>query len=1219
MSSQNVENPEVIMKEEINRVMEDVDTTVHEFDPDAPPEVKAKQVQESSGVDPAAASSSKTTGVIEGDTTSANLPGALPHLAVESASEIPEWARIGWKNIVELDSKAPEKVFYDEILGEMYFGQLWLNAAVVFVAVFSTYFVTLFGGGLGWVLIICAFVATYFRNSVRRFHRNARSDIARELAKEKLETDSETTEWINEFLHRFWMIYEPVLSATIVQIADGILLSSTPSFLDSIRLTTFTLGSKAPIIESVKSYPNAEDDIVIMDWRVSFVPNDIANMTRAQLIKKVNPKIILTIRVGRGMVGAGLPVLLEDISFSGLMRIKLKLMNTFPHVKTIGLSFLEEPKIDYVLKPIGGETFGFDIANIPGLSDFIRNQIHANLRPMMYDPNVFVLDAESLVGGYPIETAIGVLELKIISAKKLRNVERFGTSDPYVKLTILGQAELGRTKVIDDSLDPVWDETHYLVLKTLSEVLKFEIYDANEFTADKLLGIATFSLNSLIDNPEQNQVTAQVLFEGKQYGEILFNVRWYPVAVAKEGEPVPDSTKDLNPNLSLVGQYNPYAELLLNDKPIFRSKTLKRTNNPIWEEPTELFVTNRKGAQISVIVRDSRDFSVDPIVGSYKCKLGTILEATSDNDWFKVQDAPPGKLRLSCQWKPVLIENPHVAIDAEPIGIVKLQIKKAEDLKISGKFNVNEDKYEAEGVFDTSKTINDELGGTIYYSASFHPIIPLNNVTITETEKKVDLAEQTERVEVVENTNVLNYTSGILTIKFVQANIEKKDISLELYVDNDEFPVYNTSRSRSSNPCWNEVAKIFVKELGYSRIRLYVKSGEGKRPIGTIVHDIKKLIENSQSSTDGSWLKAPELENAQFNISVNYLPVKYELDPSESLKNMGRLSITINSAKILEEVCKSGSIDAYLFFILNGEKIFKSKTIKQSLNPVFDEKFEAKIVTNFELEVIDWNQIAADEKLAVGKIPIDDLEPTKLTEKEIPITSIKDPKISYGTVYLELLFTPDFLDKETRQRGPINGAKRTLSGIGSTAISGGDKILNAGSSIVGTVGSGIGSVGGFFNKRNSGGIDPHKNGEVTSGSINPELNGSRKNSTKSVNQSEENIGIPGTLTLSIPEAKELLPTNKSGLSDPYFKVKIDKKQIFKSDVIKKNLSPQWKSSKVQIPNITGGPITLHIFVKKHHLVGKDEDIGEYDLNLWEHIKPGAFTEDTWVNLTKVNR
>ena len=101
-----------------------------------------------------------------------------------------------------------------------------------------------------------------------------------------------------------------------------------------------------------------------MDWRVSFIPNDLVNMTRLQLSNKVNPKIVLTIRVGKGMVGAGIPVLLEDMSFSGLIRAKLKLINTFPHIKTIDISFLEEPTFDYVLKPIGGETFGFDIANV---------------------------------------------------------------------------------------------------------------------------------------------------------------------------------------------------------------------------------------------------------------------------------------------------------------------------------------------------------------------------------------------------------------------------------------------------------------------------------------------------------------------------------------------------------------------------------------------------------------------------------------------------------------------------------------------------------------------------------------------------------------------------------------------------------------------------------------------------------------------------------------
>lgn len=101
-----------------------------------------------------------------------------------------------------------------------------------------------------------------------------------------------------------------------------------------------------------------------MDWKLSFNPNDLSNMTRAQMARKVNPKIVLTIRVGRGMVGAGIPILLEDMSLSGLMKIRLKLINTFPHIKTMDISFLEEPKIDYVLKPIGGETFGFDISNV---------------------------------------------------------------------------------------------------------------------------------------------------------------------------------------------------------------------------------------------------------------------------------------------------------------------------------------------------------------------------------------------------------------------------------------------------------------------------------------------------------------------------------------------------------------------------------------------------------------------------------------------------------------------------------------------------------------------------------------------------------------------------------------------------------------------------------------------------------------------------------------
>lgn len=52
-------------------------------------------------------------------------------------------------------------------------------------------------------------------------------------------------------------------------------------------------------------------------------------------------------------------------------------MSNFPHVQMVHMSFMEKPEFDYVLKPLGGEKFGMDVNNIPGLSGFIKDQVHA--------------------------------------------------------------------------------------------------------------------------------------------------------------------------------------------------------------------------------------------------------------------------------------------------------------------------------------------------------------------------------------------------------------------------------------------------------------------------------------------------------------------------------------------------------------------------------------------------------------------------------------------------------------------------------------------------------------------------------------------------------------------------------------------------------------------------------------------------------------------------
>jgi len=102
--------------------------------------------------------------------------------------------------------------------------------------------VAVLGGGLAWVFLVMALCGTYYRTSLRRVRRNFRDDINRAMAKKMSDTDNETLEWMNNFLIKFWPIYAPVLADTVVASVDQVLSTSTPAFLDSMRMSFLTLG-----------------------------------------------------------------------------------------------------------------------------------------------------------------------------------------------------------------------------------------------------------------------------------------------------------------------------------------------------------------------------------------------------------------------------------------------------------------------------------------------------------------------------------------------------------------------------------------------------------------------------------------------------------------------------------------------------------------------------------------------------------------------------------------------------------------------------------------------------------------------------------------------------------------------------------------------------------------------------------------------------------------
>ncbi|KAF4984077.1 hypothetical protein FZEAL_656 [Fusarium zealandicum] len=614
------------------------------------------------------------------------------------------WApRLGWPTdeLLEQESMLDHGTWVEGKLPDTLYGDWYHNTGIIIFACITSWLVAVFGGGLAWVLIIMAFCSTYYRTSLRRVRRNFRDDITREMSLKKLENDNESLEWINSFLFKFWPIYQPILAQTIINSVDQVLSSATPSFLDSLKLKTFTLGTKPPRMEHVKTYPKTEDDVVMMDWKFSFTPNDTADMTRRQVENKINPKIVLEIRIGKAMISKGLDVIVEDMSFSGIMRLKIKLQIPFPHIDRVEMCFLERPTIDYVCKPLGGDSFGFDINFIPGLEGFILEQIHGNLAPMMYAPKVFPIEVAKMLAGTPVDQAVGVIAVTLHGAHGLKNSDNFGgTIDPYVSLSLNRRQELARTKVINDNTNPRWNETHYIIITSFNDTLDMQVFDHNDFRKSKELGVASFPLENIEELNVYENERLEVISDGKARGVVSCDMRFFPVLetvknAEGQDEPPPPSNqgilrftveqaKDLDGTKSLVGSLNPYAAMFLNGKEVHQTKKLKRTNNPIWDNGSkEILITDRKKAKLGVTLKDDRDLTGDQVLGKYQIKLDDLLECMEQGkEWYNLAGAHTGRVKMMAQWKPVAISGvASTGGYVTPIGVMRFHFKKAVDLR----------------------------------------------------------------------------------------------------------------------------------------------------------------------------------------------------------------------------------------------------------------------------------------------------------------------------------------------------------------------------------------------------------------------------------------------------------------------------------------------------------------------------------------------------------
>jgi Ca2+-dependent lipid-binding protein len=122
-----------------------------------------------------------------------------------------------------------------------------------------------------------------------------------------------------------------------------------------------------------------------------------------------------------------------------------------------------------------------------------------------------------------------------------------------------------------------------------------------------------------------------------------------------------------------------------NTTSVFKTKTNKHTNQPVWEASHEFLCADKASSIITLKVIDDRDFLKDPTIGYMSIKLEDLLRAKAEEqrDWFPLSSCKSGKIRISAEWKPLNMAGSLQGADQykPPIGVVRLWLDKATDVK----------------------------------------------------------------------------------------------------------------------------------------------------------------------------------------------------------------------------------------------------------------------------------------------------------------------------------------------------------------------------------------------------------------------------------------------------------------------------------------------------------------------------------------------------------
>ncbi|KAJ4954679.1 hypothetical protein NE237_011462 [Protea cynaroides] len=299
----------------------------------------------------------------------------------------------------------------------------------------------------------------------------------------------EQVKWLNKELAKLWPFIADAATIIIRESVEPLLEQYRPPGITSLKFSKLSLGNVAPKIEGIRVQSLKKGQITMdIDFRWGG-----------------DPSIVLAVEAA---LVASLPIQLKDLQVFTVVRVIFQLSEEIPCISAVVVALLAEPKprIDYTLKAVGGS-----LTALPGLSDMIDDTVDSIITDMLQWPHRIVVP----IGGVPVD--LSELELKpqgklivtVVKANELKNMEMIGKSDPYVVLYIRPLFKV-KTKVIDNNLNPVWDQTFEMIAEDKeTQSLILEVFD-EDVGQDKKLGITKLPLIDLVpDTPQEIELRLQ--------------------------------------------------------------------------------------------------------------------------------------------------------------------------------------------------------------------------------------------------------------------------------------------------------------------------------------------------------------------------------------------------------------------------------------------------------------------------------------------------------------------------------------------------------------------------------------------------------------------------------------------------------------------------------------------------------------------------------------